>query len=87
MFVVWEAPQVSLFSFSFNALRYTCPRCSTRSCSVACVTSHKKVSGCDGVRNVTEFVALDDFDDAVMLSGSLLMLLPLLEQTIVFSKT
>ncbi|GFS75061.1 hypothetical protein NPIL_576091 [Nephila pilipes] len=43
--------------------KYRCPKCSTLSCSLNCVKAHKEKSGCDGVRDKTAFVPLDEFTD------------------------
>ncbi|KAI1766460.1 hypothetical protein GGR53DRAFT_464337 [Hypoxylon sp. FL1150] len=36
--------------------KYKCPRCGTRTCSLACVTKHKKWSSCNGERDPTVYV-------------------------------
>ena len=41
--------------------RYCCPGCSTSSCSLACVTSHKARTGCTGKRPRTSYVPLAQF--------------------------
>ncbi|KAI4367055.1 hypothetical protein MLD38_022836 [Melastoma candidum] len=51
-----------------NPAKYRCPACSFRSCSLTCVNSHKKRTGCSGKRNRTEFVPLPLFNDSVLLS-------------------
>jgi len=51
------------------AFKYRCPRCLTRSCSLPCVKQHKLISGCNGQRDKTAFVSLDDFTDLNLLSG------------------
>ncbi|WWC99506.1 hypothetical protein V866_006409 [Kwoniella sp. B9012] len=38
--------------------KYTCPRCSKRSCSLECSKKHKAVDDCSGVRDPTSFVPL-----------------------------
>ncbi|OCF73633.1 hypothetical protein I204_05476 [Kwoniella mangroviensis CBS 8886] len=38
--------------------KYTCPRCSKRSCSLECSKKHKVVDECSGVRDPTSFVPL-----------------------------
>jgi hypothetical protein len=45
---------------------YKCPACSTRTCSAACVKSHKLSSGCTGERPPTEFVPAKQFNDQVL---------------------
>lgn len=53
--------------------KYKCPGCSIQSCSLPCVKSHKERTGCTGKRNQTQFVPLSQFDDNVLLSGTLLL--------------
>lgn len=36
--------------------RYKCPRCGAKTCSLACVTKHKKWSSCSGERDPTVFM-------------------------------
>ncbi|KAI0018237.1 hypothetical protein F4780DRAFT_751901 [Xylariomycetidae sp. FL0641] len=36
--------------------RYKCPRCGTRTCSLACVKKHKNWSSCNGERDPTVFI-------------------------------
>lgn len=55
-----------------NPSKYKCPGCSIHSCSLPCVKSHKKRTGCTGTRDQTQFVPLSQFDDNTLLSGSLL---------------
>lgn len=38
--------------------RYTCPKCEVKTCSLKCVTIHKKELFCNGIRDRTKFVAL-----------------------------
>ena len=46
--------------------KYRCPACDTRSCSAACVDSHKQNRPCTGKRNVAEYHAIGEFDDLVV---------------------
>ncbi|XP_074291462.1 uncharacterized protein LOC141618259 [Silene latifolia] len=48
--------------------KYKCPACSRRTCSLTCVKSHKKSSGCTGKRDATVFVPLSQFDDSTLVS-------------------
>jgi hypothetical protein len=41
--------------------KYTCPRCSTRTCSLPCIKAHKSNTGCNGTRDPTKFVTLSEF--------------------------
>lgn len=56
--------------------KYTCPRCSVRTCSASCVASHKVSSGCSGKRDVTAFAPIAAMGDATLRSD-----LALLEDT------
>ena len=42
--------------------KYTCPRCSTKSCSLACSKAHKAQTGCTGERDRTAFVPMNEYD-------------------------
>ena len=46
---------------SATAPRYRCPGCSTMSCSLACVSTHKQQSGCTGKRPRSTYVPLHSF--------------------------
>eukprot|EP00887_Chlorella_sp_A99_P006711 scaffold3.g6711.t1 len=48
--------------------KYTCPRCSCRSCSVECVKAHKEESGCSGKRDRAAFVGRGEFDERAFMS-------------------
>lgn len=48
--------------------KYCCPKCSARSCSLPCVKRHKKNDDCDGVRDKTSYISLDEFTDLDLLS-------------------
>ncbi|KAL1408520.1 Box C/D snoRNA accumulation [Vanrija albida] len=41
--------------------RYTCPRCSTRTCSLSCSKAHKAEAACSGVRDPAAFVPLKSY--------------------------
>jgi len=51
-----------------NDFRYRCPRCEVRTCSLPCVTIHKKELECNGERSVTSYVPLSKFDNLNLLS-------------------
>ena len=53
--------------------KYTCPRCSTHSCSAACVTRHKASSGCSGKREFTAFAPIAAMTDATLRSDLVLL--------------
>ncbi len=48
--------------------KYTCPRCSVKTCSVGCVRAHKERTACDGIRDVTGYVAKTDMSNLTLLS-------------------
>ncbi|KAF8782357.1 Box C/D snoRNA protein 1 like protein [Argiope bruennichi] len=48
--------------------KYRCPKCSTFSCSLECVKVHKDESGCDGVRDKTAYVPIEEFHERHLLS-------------------
>lgn len=48
--------------------KYTCPRCGIRTCSLTCVKSHKIDFDCDGIRDKTAYVPLDNFTVIHLLS-------------------
>lgn len=51
-----------------NAAKYRCPKCLTRTCSLACVKAHKKSKNCDGVRCKTAYVPMSGYKENNMLS-------------------
>ncbi len=55
--------------------KYTCPRCSTKSCSLTCVKAHKVSHQCDGIRDKTSFKSLSQFTELDLLSGKSILLL------------
>ncbi|XP_022094605.1 box C/D snoRNA protein 1-like [Acanthaster planci] len=48
--------------------KYTCPRCSVKTCSLHCVKRHKASTNCSGVRDKTAYVSVKDFTDRHLLS-------------------
>ena len=45
-----------------NVAIYTCPRCSTRTCSLICSTGHKtRGEGCSGIRNKAAYVPMNQY--------------------------
>ena len=51
-----------------NPIKYTCPRCSIRTCSLSCCLIHKKTLKCNGQRDRTSFKSLDTMNDLDLLS-------------------
>ncbi|KYO36770.1 box C/D snoRNA protein 1 [Alligator mississippiensis] len=48
--------------------KYRCPRCLKYSCSLPCVKKHKVALNCNGVREKTAFVSINEFSDLNLLS-------------------
>uniref|UniRef100_A0A8C3K9Y9 Box C/D snoRNA protein 1 n=1 Tax=Calidris pygmaea TaxID=425635 RepID=A0A8C3K9Y9_9CHAR len=48
--------------------KYRCPRCMKYSCSLFCVKKHKLALSCNGVRDKTAFVSVNEFTDLNLLS-------------------
>nr|XP_020650712.1 box C/D snoRNA protein 1 isoform X2 [Pogona vitticeps] len=48
--------------------KYRCPRCMKYSCSLACVKKHKTTFSCNGIREKTAFVPVNEFNDLHLLS-------------------
>lgn len=58
--------------------KYRCPKCSVFSCSLDCVKAHKVETKCDGIRDKTAFVPIDEFKDRHLLSGNKIFIFILL---------
>ncbi|KAF8803813.1 hypothetical protein BYT27DRAFT_7144428 [Phlegmacium glaucopus] len=41
--------------------KYTCPGCSTHTCSLTCSTSHKSKTGCTGQRNKVAYIPMNEY--------------------------
>ncbi|PPR02465.1 hypothetical protein CVT24_002014 [Panaeolus cyanescens] len=48
--------------------KYTCPGCSTRTCSLPCSTAHKKQTGCSGERNKAAYVPMNQYGWGTMMN-------------------
>ena len=46
---------------------YTCPRCTTRTCSLQCSVAHKTRTGCSGVREKAKFVPMNRYTHGTMM--------------------
>ena len=46
--------------------QYQCPRCSRRTCSLECCQSHKQRTGCNGKRDRTTFLRLEQMNDSTV---------------------
>lgn len=62
------------FICSVNVSKYTCPKCSIKTCSLNCCLRHKKDYDCDGIRDRLSFVPLRNFSDSNLKSGNFLFL-------------
>lgn len=51
--------------------KYTCPRCLTHTCSLACVQQHKSEADCSGIRDKTAYVPMRQYNESNMMSGRL----------------
>ncbi|XP_044731225.1 box C/D snoRNA protein 1 [Chrysoperla carnea] len=47
---------------------YTCPKCEVKTCCLKCVRIHKKELSCDGVRDKTKFIRMNNFSNLDLLS-------------------
>ena len=50
--------------------RYTCPRCSLHSCSLACVQRHKQERGCSGERDRCKHVPIREYNENTFYSDN-----------------
>lgn len=48
-------------AFCSNPSKYTCPRCHTHTCSLACSQSHKTSTGCSGVRDKAAYIPMNKY--------------------------
>lgn len=53
--------------------KYTCPRCSARSCSLNCSQIHKSRDSCSGIRDPAKFVPLNQYGQGVWSSDYTLL--------------
>uniref|UniRef100_A0A8D2MLQ5 Box C/D snoRNA protein 1 n=1 Tax=Zonotrichia albicollis TaxID=44394 RepID=A0A8D2MLQ5_ZONAL len=82
-FIPWELKMVRLYilenfivislfclceTCSKEEAKYRCPRCMKYSCSLLCVKKHKLALSCNGVRDKTAFVSVNEFTDLNLLS-------------------
>ena len=51
-----------------NHSKYTCPRCSFRTCSLPCSSTHKTRDGCSGIRNKVEYVPMNQYGWGTMMN-------------------
>ncbi|KDQ29078.1 hypothetical protein PLEOSDRAFT_50176 [Pleurotus ostreatus PC15] len=59
-------PLCSICNHKFSI--YTCPRCSTRTCSLPCSTKHKTNAGCTGERNKAAYVPMNKYGWGTMMN-------------------
>ena len=48
--------------------KYTCPRCSIKTCSLPCSREHKTATKCSGERDRTDFVPLKDYGYSTLMN-------------------
>lgn len=51
---------------SSQSAKYTCPRCSIKTCSLDCTKSHKVATSCSGERDRVSFVGMNQYGDVGM---------------------
>lgn len=56
-----SAARANACAMCSSEARYTCPRCSTRTCSLPCSKAHKTAASCSGVRDPAAFVPLKSY--------------------------
>lgn len=47
--------------------KYTCPRCSFRTCSLPCSSAHKTRDGCSGIRDKAKYVPMNQYGWGTMM--------------------
>lgn len=48
--------------------KYTCPGCSTKTCSFPCSKAHKQAASCSGVRNPATYVPMNAYSYGALMS-------------------
>lgn len=56
-----SSPSLKECSICSQPPKYTCPRCSLKTCSLSCTKTHKAEYSCSGTRDPTSFVTLKEF--------------------------
>lgn len=56
------------FSCSAVEIKYTCPSCLVKSCSLVCVNSHKLLMNCSGIRDKVKFIRKLDMNMNVLMN-------------------
>lgn len=51
---------------SVHAAKYTCPRCTIKTCSLGCTRSHKAATSCSGERDRVSYVGMNQYGDVGM---------------------
>ncbi|KAH7343264.1 hypothetical protein B0J17DRAFT_641650 [Rhizoctonia solani] len=52
---------ISQCAFCSQTSKYTCPRCNTKTCSLACSKSHKSKDNCSGQRDKAKYIAMNEY--------------------------
>ncbi|KAG8721169.1 hypothetical protein FRC08_015282 [Ceratobasidium sp. 394] len=55
------SPIPTICTVCSNPSKYTCPRCSVKTCSLACSKSHKTSTGCTGERDKAAYVPMNTY--------------------------
>ena len=50
-------------------IKYRCPKCQSKTCSLNCCKSHKIWSDCDGIRHKLSFVKMSEYSQKEFLTG------------------
>ena len=51
-----------------NEHKYKCPKCELKTCSLVCCKNHKTDTNCDGKREKTKFLKMDEFTERELLN-------------------
>ncbi|CAF0828852.1 unnamed protein product [Didymodactylos carnosus] len=62
------SPNKKCIMCKLNTIKYTCPRCQIKTCSLDCCLKHKKHFKCNGQRDRVSFKSLTDMNDLDLLS-------------------
>jgi hypothetical protein len=58
-----DMPQGRKYFIPLTSGKYTCPNCRLKTCSLACVNSHKRANNCDGRYNYQKFIPLQTYSE------------------------
>ncbi|KAF9057418.1 hypothetical protein BJ165DRAFT_1411690 [Panaeolus papilionaceus] len=66
--LIWPAIDDPVCKICSNPSKYTCPGCSTRTCSLPCSKVHKSQTGCSGERNKAAYVPMNQYSWGTMMN-------------------